>query len=90
MINHQQIKEVLYRLNSEPSDALISHQFTGFVAGISFALKDPALAAQAEQNLKLEWQIGITAPGGPYGPGIMADRMIEALKKEQTNGANGS
>jgi hypothetical protein len=89
---HKEFKQMLARLNKEDSsDAVISWQFTGFVAGLAFALQHKELAAEANVHLRREW-LSISGPGGPYQPSIMADKMASALKQLGAGGisSNGS
>ncbi len=89
---HKEFKHMLAWLNTEDSsDAVISWQFTGFVAGLAFALQHKELATEADVNLRREW-LSLSGPGGPYAPSIMADKMASILKQLGAGGiaSNGS
>lgn len=88
---HKEFKDMIRRLNTDaltptPNDDMVSWQFVGFAAGLSFALNTPEIAKEADLNLRREW-LSISGPGGPYQPGIMADRMMQVIKK--LRGSNG-
>ena len=77
---HKEIKELLRRLNREDSsDAVVSWQFTGFVAGLAFALLEREMAQEADVNLRREW-LSMSGPGGLYQPEVMAKKMAAALR----------
>lgn len=88
---HKELKEMLRRLNSAENDAVISWQFTGFVAGLCFALDERDIAREANVNLRREW-LSISGPGGPYAPEVMARKMAAGLRMLGAGGikSNGS
>ncbi len=88
---HKEFKDMIRRLNTDaltptPNDDMVSWQFVGFAAGLAFALNTLEIAKEADLNLRKEW-LSISGPGGLYQPGIMADRMMQIIKK--LRGGNG-
>ena len=90
MINHQTIKNLLAHLMTDKNDTLLSTMFTGVLAGIALAVKDPKLARTIDHNLRTQWNDTHPAnaavdPSIPYGPGLMGERLMIELNKEAGN-----
>lgn len=82
MIDMQTLKEVLAHLNSEKNDALISHQFTGLLAGISIALQSPDLAKRIDHDLRVQWA-DTHEVTELYGPAELARPLIRQFRSPE-------
>ncbi len=90
MIDYHAIKDTLARLISTNNDELIMAEFTGFLAGIALAVKEPKLSRTIDHNLRTQWEDThkSTAPvdaSMAYGPGRMAEQLIQEFKPKAGN-----
>ena len=91
-IDYQELKDTIASLLSTRNEDMIMATFSGLLAGLSLAEKDRKLASTIDHNLRTQWEAthGLTAlvdAGAPYGPGMMAERMIREFspKAGQSN-----
>ena len=88
MIDYHAIRDTLARLISTNNEELIMAEFTGFLAGISLAVKEPKLSRTIDHNLRTQWKethkplSGVVDAGSPYGPGRMAEHLIAEFKPQ--------
>ena len=86
-IDYHAIRDTLARLTHSTNEDLISHMFTGLLAGIALGVKDPKLARTIDHTLRTQWEATHTAtalvdPSAPYGAGLMAEKLIGEFSKD--------
>ena len=77
------MREELYKIFQNLSDDNLSKdqlvwQIVGFLTGISFALKDPALATTVTAMNQAEWILA--GQGAKFGPDEMADDLLKKIR----------
>lgn len=91
MTTHQELTRVLAETTKESNTYALANMITGFLAGMSLALKEPDLAALLEKDTRDQWATDHGAAASkedqflPYGPGQMAEHMIKHLKPDKVD-----
>ncbi len=85
MIGHNEIKDVLHRLNTSLDPQLIDAEFAGLLMGFSLAVKNQRLVRQLDTTLREQWTATHGYNAAPedqgllYGPGLMAEALNTAF-----------
>lgn len=92
MISIENIRKELHHLNPGLDNTLIAHLFSGLLAGVALAVKDPQFARTIDHHLRTMWteehkSTALIDPGAPYDPGQMAEHLIATLK-DKTESSN--
>ena len=74
------IYHAMFALNTSPTPDQVQNQVVGFLAGVSFALKNPGLALSIEIESQEEWALDM--PGELYGPDEMAKILLNTIQRK--------
>ena len=78
MINSGLLLEQINKLSTRGSVAA-KDIFTGVLAGVAMAQKNPGLCKRMDEVIRVDWML--TGPSPEYSPGIMADALLRAIER---------